>query len=202
MEALVAKIIFPESSQLASQLGPAASDDENSICKDYRDLDVYLDEIYKTAVGKRVDEETPGISIESPPSHFKYNTHKTPAPVSNGPSLGAGSLDTLQMVAIATAVAQAQAVVNSTNLCTKVPAEAHVNSLTSSKPNPGAIGTISSYLNFAGVVENKDNILRMLSSYGIDHYSLFKPGHFPKEELLLIGLKIGTIAKLQANVNK
>ncbi|PLW49988.1 hypothetical protein PCASD_01336 [Puccinia coronata f. sp. avenae] len=99
-------------------------------------------------------------------------------------------------------MAQAQAVINSTNLQPKAPAEAHANSPTSSKPNPGAISTMSGYLDFAGVVENKDNILRMLSSNDINQYSLFKPGHFSNEELFAIGLKIGTIAKLQANVNK
>jgi hypothetical protein len=72
MEALLAKSIHAESSWLASQSGPAASDDvrrfvsftlccpfpvnscgctftqENSSCQDYKDLDVYLDDIYKT----------------------------------------------------------------------------------------------------------------------------------------------------------
>ncbi|PLW45102.1 hypothetical protein PCASD_04599 [Puccinia coronata f. sp. avenae] len=48
MEALLAKSICAESSRLASQLGPAASDDENFSCQDYKDLDVYLNEIYKT----------------------------------------------------------------------------------------------------------------------------------------------------------
>lgn len=146
--------------------------------------------------------KTPGISIDSPPSHFKYKTRKTPALASNALSSGAGSLNTSQLMAIATAVAQAQAVVNSSDLRAKVPAEARANSPTSSEPDPGAIGTMSGYLNFAGVVENKENILRMLSSNDIDQFSLFKPGHFSKEELLLIGVKLGTIAKLRANVNK
>ncbi|PLW06120.1 hypothetical protein PCASD_23275 [Puccinia coronata f. sp. avenae] len=105
-----------------------------------------------------------------------------------------GLLDTSVLVAIATAVAQAQAVVNSTNLWAKAPAEPRTNSPTSSKPNPGAIGTMSGYLDFAGVVESKDHILRMLSSNDINQFSLFKPGHFSNEELFAIGLKIGTIA--------
>ncbi|PLW50376.1 hypothetical protein PCASD_01659 [Puccinia coronata f. sp. avenae] len=173
MEALLAKSICPESSRLASQLGPAASDDENSSCQDYKDLDVYLNDIYKTH----------GINTEF--------DRKIPC-----------SLNTSVLVAIATTVAQAQAVVNSTNLRAKAPAEARTNSPTSSKPDPGAIGTISGYLDFSGVFKNKDHILHMLSSNDINQFSLFKPDHFSNEELFAIGLKIGTIAKLQANVNK
>ncbi|PLW19508.1 hypothetical protein PCASD_18936 [Puccinia coronata f. sp. avenae] len=167
MEALLAKSICAESSRLASQSGPAASDDENSSCQDYEDLDVYLNDIYKTyginaefdckipcyphptdkqkyilltpdnveLWAKELMRKTPGISIDSPPSHFKYKTRKTPALASNSPSSGAGSLNTLQLMAIATAVAQAQAVVNSSNLREKAPAEARANSPTSSTTN-------------------------------------------------------------------
>ncbi|PLW48648.1 hypothetical protein PCASD_03424 [Puccinia coronata f. sp. avenae] len=181
MEALLAKSICMESSWLTSQSGPAASDDKSSSCQDYKDLDVYLDEIYKTySINAEFDRKIPCY-----PSHS-----------------GHCSLDTSVLVAIATAVAQAQAVVNSTDLWAKAPAEACSSSPTSSKPNPGAIGTMSSYLDFAGVFENKDNILRMLSSNDIDQYSLFKLGHFSNEELFAIGLKIRTIAELRANVNK
>ncbi|PLW58353.1 hypothetical protein PCANC_00446 [Puccinia coronata f. sp. avenae] len=207
MEALLAKSIRAEFPWLTSQLGPAASDDENSSCQDYKDLHVYLNEIYKTQTEVHPSysghHRAAGKRFVLTPPHPISNTkkRKTAAPAPNGPSLGVGLLDTSVLVAIATAVAQAQAVVNSTNLWAKAPAEPRTNSPTSSKPNPGAIGTMSGYLDFAGVVESKDHILRMLSSNDINQFSLFKPGHFSNEELFAIGLKIGTIAKLQAIVN-
>ncbi|PLW08221.1 hypothetical protein PCANC_04758 [Puccinia coronata f. sp. avenae] len=105
----------------APMLGPTASDDANSSFQDYKDLDVYLDEIYKTyginadinckipcyphptdkkkyilltpdtveLWEKELMRKTPGISIDSPQSHFKYKTRKTATLASNGPSLGA-----------------------------------------------------------------------------------------------------------------
>ncbi|PLW24044.1 hypothetical protein PCASD_14507 [Puccinia coronata f. sp. avenae] len=196
MEALLAKSICPESSRLASQLGPAASNDENSSCQDYKDLDVYLNDIYKTySINMEFDCKIP--CYPHPTDKQKYIL-LTPDTMRKTP----GSLNTSVLVAIATTVAQAQAVVNSTNLRAKAPAEASTNSPTSSKPDPGAIGTISGYLDFSGVFKNKDHILHMLSSNDINQFSLFKPDHFSNEELFAIGLKIGTIAKLQANVNK
>jgi hypothetical protein len=57
-------------------------------------------------------------------------------------------------------------------------------------------------LDFAGIVEDQDQILQALLSEGIDEYHLFKGPHVTNKQLSMIGLNIGTIAKLRSHVNK
>ncbi|PLW43396.1 hypothetical protein PCASD_07504 [Puccinia coronata f. sp. avenae] len=88
---------------------------------------------------------TPGFSIDTPPLLLKYETCKKRAdPTTAAASIQSGVLDTSQLVAIATAVAQAQ--------ITRT--------------------TTVAYLDFAGIVEDQDGILRILVSNRIDQYHL------------------------------
>ncbi|PLW37354.1 hypothetical protein PCASD_09639 [Puccinia coronata f. sp. avenae] len=232
-EALLAKSLCAESSQIASLSRPGASDEENSSCEDYEDLEIYVDEIYNKwgtvgeydrklpcfphptdseryvlltgdAVdtwGKALLKKTPGVSVESPPSSLKYKTRKkSPSKNSTGMAANAAPLDNLQLVAIATAVAQAQVLAQGATcgddlLARRAPSPA-------SSDDESGQGTMSAYLDFAGIVENKSVILEILLTNDIDQYHLFKPPHFSQENLLSIGLKIGTIAKLRSSVGK
>lgn len=103
-------------------------------------------------------------------------------------------------MAIATAVAQDQVLAQGATrgdnlLARRAPSPA-------SSDDESGQGTMSAYLDFAGIVENKSVILEILLTNDIDQYHLFKPPHFSQENLLSIGLKIGTIAKLRYSVGK
>ncbi|PLW50528.1 hypothetical protein PCASD_01379 [Puccinia coronata f. sp. avenae] len=202
-------------------------------CKDYEDLEIYVDEIYNKwgtvgeyncklpcfphptdskryilLTGNAVDtwgkvllKKTPGVSVESPPSSLKYKTcKKLPSKNTTGAAANAAPLDNLQLVAIATAVAQAQVLAQGANCGDNLSAR-RAPSPASSDDKSGQ-GTMSAYLDFAGIVENKSVILEILLTNDIDQYHLFKPPHFSQENLLSIGLKIGTIAKLRSSVGK
>jgi hypothetical protein len=107
-------------------------------------------------------------------------------------------IDQAQIVAIATAVAQAQVIAQA-----KIQAQASVQAASpaSSKHNTQN-STLSNYLDFAGVVEDKDMILHILTTNGVVQYHLFKGNILTHNQLLKAGLNIGTIAKLRTSVNK
>ncbi|PLW31538.1 hypothetical protein PCANC_17141 [Puccinia coronata f. sp. avenae] len=181
--------------------------DGNSSCEDYEDIKVYIKMIFdKYAIRDKYESHipcyphptgserfilltsdnvglwakdllccTPGFSIDTPPLLLKYKTcKKRAAPTTAAASIQSDVLDTSQLVAIATAVAQAQ--------ITRT--------------------TTVAYLDFAGIVEDQDGILRILVSNRIDQYHLFKGPHVTNNQLSRIGLNIGTIAKLRYCVNK
>jgi hypothetical protein len=132
---------------------------------------------------------------------LKYETRKkSPSKNSTGTAANAAPLNNSQLVAIATAVAQAQVLAQGATrgddlLARQAPSPA-------SSDDKSGQGTMSAYLDFAGIVENKSVILEILLTNDIDQYHLFKPPHFSQENLLSIGLKIGTIAKLRSSVGK
>ncbi|PLW15915.1 hypothetical protein PCASD_19867 [Puccinia coronata f. sp. avenae] len=147
---------------------------------------------------------TPGVSIEAPPASLKYKTRKKRAAPSNAAASNQSApLDTSQLVAIATAVAQAQVIAHQATLqgtthavgCTREPSPV-------SSDHENNNGGLRAYLDFAGIVEDQDQILQALLSEGIDEYHLFKGPHVTNEQLSMIGLNIGTIAKLRSHVNK
>jgi hypothetical protein len=109
-------------------------------------------------------------------------------------------MDQAQIVAIATAVAQAQTIAQA-QIRAQPPQETRARSSASSD-NKGQAGSLLDYLDFSGVVDDKDAILDILLSNGVDQFYLFKGAHLTHNQLIPTGLNIGTIAKLQAFVNK
>ncbi|KAA1066122.1 hypothetical protein PGT21_022104 [Puccinia graminis f. sp. tritici] len=62
-------------------------------------------------------------------------------------------------------------------------------------------GSLEDYLSFAGVPD-KEATLQTLAYHGIDQYYLFKPDHLTPANLDELGLTMGTLAKLRANVTR
>ncbi|KAA1138506.1 hypothetical protein PGTUg99_021026 [Puccinia graminis f. sp. tritici] len=62
-------------------------------------------------------------------------------------------------------------------------------------------GSLEDYLSFAGVT-NKEATLQKLAAYKIDQYYLFKADHLTPANLQELGLSMGNLAKLRANVTR
>jgi hypothetical protein len=97
-------------------------------------------------------------------------------------------------------VAQAQ-VIAQAEMREQASVQVRAASPASSEPDTRS-GTISDYLDFAGVVDDKDIILHKLVTNGVDQYQLFKGDILTHDQLVKAGLNIGTIAKLRTSVNK
>jgi hypothetical protein len=103
-------------------------------------------------------------------------------------------MDQAQIVVIATAVAQAQTIAQA-QIRAQPPQETRAQSPASSN-NKGQASSLLDYLDFAGVVDNKDAILDILLRNGVNQYYLFKGAHLTHDQLMRTRINIGTIAKL------
>jgi hypothetical protein len=105
---------------------------------------------------------------------------------STGAATNTAPLKTLQLAAIATAVDQVQVLAQGATRGKDI-LEHQAPSQASSDDKSGQ-GSMSAYLDFVGIVENKSVILKILLTNDIDQYHLFKPPHFSQEKLLSIVL--------------
>jgi hypothetical protein len=62
-------------------------------------------------------------------------------------------------------------------------------------------GELLDYLGFAGIA-NKDKTMGVLARHGVDSYDMFQDGFMTSEQLNVLGLPVGTLAKLCRNVSR
>ncbi|KAA1111432.1 hypothetical protein PGTUg99_005848 [Puccinia graminis f. sp. tritici] len=137
-----------------------------------------------------------GVDLSSPPAGLRYETRNAKASAAPaGGQLAPAPETQAGMVSLAT-------VKEIIDMCMTRKRAASPASSTGPESYPSnRRGSLEDYLSFAGVPD-KEATLQTLAYHGIDQYYLFKPDHLTPANLDELGLTMGTLAKLRANVTR
>ncbi|EFP80331.1 uncharacterized protein PGTG_06287 [Puccinia graminis f. sp. tritici CRL 75-36-700-3] len=137
-----------------------------------------------------------GVDLLSPPAGLRYETRNAKASAAPaGGQLAPAPETQAGMVSLAT-------VKEIIDMCMTRKRAASPASSTGPESYPSnRRGSLEDYLSFAGVPD-KEATLQTLAYHGINQYYLFKPDHLTPANLDELGLTMGTLAKLRANVTR